>query len=311
MDPKEMGTIVGQCASLAAILEVSAYPKPGNVHRLQDFPDTRYEHFLAGSIGFGPVLRTLAMKRIGGDWSRLGIGEFIYIAVDAMFEWQKGGNVQLGVILLFAPMAAAAGAIMKDGVVDVDELQDALGRVIEKATHEDSVNIYRAINRAMSKENLGDVDDLDVSDASSLDDIVENEITPIEVFRKCSDRDSICSEWVSGFDITFTEGYPFLKNRISKGMKINEATVDTFLHILSKHPDSLIQRKKGRDIAQKVSVKAAVILEAGGASSDEGTRLLWELDNELQYKEGVLNPGTSADLTAASLFVLLLSGWRP
>jgi triphosphoribosyl-dephospho-CoA synthetase len=35
------------------------------------------------------------------------------------------------------------------------------------------------------------------------------------------------------------------------------------------------------------------------------------LDSELQRAGGGLNPGTTADLTASSIFVLLLEGWRP
>ncbi len=58
------GDIVGKCASLAALLEVSAYPKPGNVHRLKDFPDTKYEHFLAGSVSLGSRMREIAEKGI-------------------------------------------------------------------------------------------------------------------------------------------------------------------------------------------------------------------------------------------------------
>jgi len=77
------------------------------------------------------------------------------------------------------------------------------------------------------------------------------------------------------------------------------------------NPDSLIQRKAGRESAEKVSEKARRILEAGGTCTEEGNKMLWILDEELKREIGLLNPGTTADLTAASLFVLLLDGWRP
>ena len=67
----------------------------------------------------------------------------------------------------------------------------------------------------------------------------------------------------------------------------------------------------GEEAARAVSEKAQRVLDSGGASSDEGRRLLLELDDELQAGGGELNPGTSADLTASSLFVNLLGGWRP
>ena len=311
-----IGEIVGRCASLAALLEVSAYPKPGNVHRLRDFPDTKYEHFLTGSVSLGSRIREIAGKgdRIGNGsrkWSELSVGEYILDSVKDMMDWQSGGNVHLGIILLFSPLAAAAGSVMKEGVVDLEELRSALDEVISGATPLDSVNIYRAIDKAMSKENLGDVDQLDVKDTSSLNRILDEELTPLDIFNECQARDAICNEWVTGFNVTFTEGYPFLRKRLDEGASINEATVDTFLKTLSEHPDSLIQRKRGREDAIAVSEKAKEIIQAGGAATEVGMKMIQRFDDELREENGSMNPGTTADLTAASLFLLLLSGWRP
>ena len=311
-----MADIVGGCASLAALLEVSAYPKPGNVHRVRDFPDTKYEHFLASSVSLGPKMQYIAEKshRINKgsrDWSELRIGESIQTAVNDMMKWQSGGNVHLGIILLFSPLAAAAGSVMDENQVDLDELRKSLYTIIEGATPQDSVNIYRAIDVAMSAENLGAVEQLDVTDTSSLDIILEEEITPLDIFNECGGMDTICSEWITGFKVTFTEGYPFLRERLDEGANINGATVDTFINILSEHPDSLIKRKRGIEEASAVSEKAKTIIQTGGASSEVGMKMIYELDDELRKENGSLNPGTTADLTAASLFLLLLSGWRP
>jgi triphosphoribosyl-dephospho-CoA synthase len=83
------------------------------------------------------------------------------------------------------------------------------------------------------------------------------------------------------------------------------------MHILSQYPDSLIKRKSGAAQAAEVSKQAKKILEAGGASTVKGNKLLWALDEELHAAKGDLNPGTTADLTAAAIFVSLLEGWRP
>ena len=310
------GDIVGKCTSLAALLEVSAYPKPGNVHRLRDSPNTKYEHFLAGSVSLYPRMRELAEKSLrirneDREWTELGVGESILASTKDMMDWQSGGNVHLGIILLFSPLAAAAGSVMREGVVDLEELRGALNKVISGAIPIDAVNIYRAIDEAMSKENLGAVDQLDVKDTSSLDKILAEGLTPLDIFRECQARDAICKEWATGFNVTFTEGYPFLRKRLDAGASINEATVDTFLKILSEHPDSLIQRKLGKKDAIAVSVNAKQIMQAGGASTEIGMTMIWELDDELRKENGSLNPGTTADLTAASLFLILLTGWRP
>jgi triphosphoribosyl-dephospho-CoA synthase len=308
----DISTYVGNCARLAALLEVSAYPKPGNVHRLSDFPETCYEHFLAGGVALGSVMGNLALKasesRVLGD---VKLGKSIKEAVDATFLWQSGGNTHLGIILLFAPISAGAGATLINGSFEVKKLREYTRNIISMATPNDTLDIYAAIDRAMSSENLGSSDELDVKDQDSNDRIIRENITPVDVFELCKDRDMICHEWVTGFKTVFETGYPFLKKRITQGASINNATIDTFLKILSENPDSLIKRKKGEEAAKQISEQAKRIISEGGSESEQGNRMLWNLDKELKKGEGMFNPGTTADLTAASLFVLVLSGWRP
>jgi triphosphoribosyl-dephospho-CoA synthase len=312
LESTNVATFVGNCASIAALLEVSTYPKPGNIHRLNDYPETKYEHFLAGSVSMGREMGKLAGRTFCSKNSmNIGLGDSVLEAVKEMFKWQTGGNIHLGIILLFAPLSAAAGLTSKTEVISVDRLREKTKKIISESSPRDSAKIYSAIDRAMSFENLGSVGKLDIKNQSSIDQILKDKITPINIFELCKERDSICSEWVTGFNIVFTEGYPTLKSGIDKGQKINEATLNTFLKILKEHPDSLIQRKEGLEVANWVTEQANLIIEKGGASTEEGIKMLWGLDHELQIMKGQQNPGTTADLTAASLFVLLLTGWIP
>ena len=307
-----IATTVGNCASLAALLEVSAYPKPGNIHRLKDFPETSYEHFLAGGVALGSVMGEVADRSSQThDYTGIGLGRGIKEAVDAMFQWQRGGNIHLGVILLFTPLSAGAGAMLSDGDISIETLREYTRDIIASATKNDSVDIYSAINKAMSSEHLGDSEELDVTDSASTERILRENITPLEIFGLCKDRDMICSEWVTGFQTVFETGYPYLQKRINEAASINEATVDTFIKILSENPDSLIARKSGAGQAKQVSEEARKIMQEGGTASSEGVKMLWSLDEKLREQNGTLNPGTTADLTAASLFILLLNGWRP
>ena len=312
MDTQSIANTIGNCASLAALLEVSAYPKPGNIHRLRDFPDTSYEHFLAGGVALGSVMGELAVRgHTVQDYAEVRLGQGIKDAVDLMFKWQRGGNIHLGIILLYAPLSAGAGAAFSNDSLEIDELRDHTRRIIAKATQLDSIDIYSAIGKAMSFENLGSADQLDVTDRESSEKIKKENITPLEIFELCKDRDLICREWVTGFKTVFETGYPYLQEKIMNGSNINDATVDTFIKLLSENPDSLITRKMGAEAAQKVSEEAKRIIKAGGTESEEGKTMLWKMDEELKKEEGKLNPGTTADLTAASLYILLLSGWRP
>jgi len=279
------GDLVARCATLAALLEVSAYPKPGNVHRVRDLPGTRYEHFLAGSVAMEPAMRRLALRgydarRGSVAWSEIGIGTHILEAVKDTLNWQRGGNVNLGVVILFAPLAAACGAVLyADECVDVVKLRAELRRMTGSTTADDAVAVYEAIRLAVPRRVLGQVEELDVLDDSALEKIREEGLTLLDVFERCAHRDSICLEWVSDFKTTFTVGYPPLREAVMGSGDINSAIVDTFLLLLSKRPDSLIQRKSGPEKALEVSEKAGLILAEGGSVSERGRELLWALDS--------------------------------
>ena len=90
----------------------------------------------------------------------------------------------------------------------------------------------------------------------------------------------------------------------------NIAIVNTYLKILSEHPDTLISRKLGIEAAVKVSETALKILHHGGISTNKGLELTNKLDQDLQEKKGQLNPGTTADLIAGIIFCALIFGFR-
>lgn len=313
----EAGEVVARCSVLAGLLEVSAYPKPGNVHRLRDKIETKYEHFLAGNVAIGSAMRDLALhgydvQQGNQAWASLKMGYRIQTAVKDMLNWQRGGNVNLGVILLLAPMAATAGYVLqKNGCIDVNEFEEALNTVTRSTTSDDVVAVYKAMRMALPVNVLGQVEELDILEDSSMKRIKKERLTLQDIFQRCAHRDSICSEWVSNFEITLTLGHPYLKKALIDSDNINSAIVDTFLRLLSSQPDSLITRKSGIEKAIEVSEKARHILAEGGTASENGMKLLWSLDEELHSAGGKLNPGTTADLTAASIFLTLLEGWRP
>lgn len=317
MRRSEAGDLVARCATLAALLEVSAYPKPGNVHRTRDLPGTRYEHFLAGSVAMAPAMRRLALRGYDAQsgsisWNEIGIGKHILEAVKDTLNWQAGGNVNLGIILLFAPLTAAGGAVLSGKErIDLLDLRAALRKMIRSTNAEDAVAVYEAIRLAVPFRVLGRVEELDVLDDSATERISREGLTLLDVYKRCAHSDNICHEWISDFEITFAVGLLYLKDALAFSGDINSAVVDTFLLLLSTRPDSLIQRKIGSEKALEVSQKAGLILDAGGSASERGSELLWALDDELHETGGVLNPGTTADMTAASIFVLLLEGWRP
>ena len=77
---------------------------------------------------------------------------------------------------------------------------------------------------------------------------------------------------------------------------------------MAAEPDSLIARKCGPEVARQASQKAAAVLASGALGTHQYEKGLAELDAWLRADSHRRNPGTSADLVTAGLFVLLRDG---
>ncbi|MFQ6129483.1 MAG: triphosphoribosyl-dephospho-CoA synthase [Candidatus Hadarchaeaceae archaeon] len=305
---------IARAAQLASALEVSGYPKPGNVHRTADLEEMTFEHFIASSIAIGPVLLDVAKKgfRVGKGEIKtadIGVGVAIKNAIENTMKWQRNGNTNLGIVLLLTPLAAAAGiTLAKEGEIEMKKLRASLSNVLRSTTHEDALNVYDAILTA-NPEGLGRVDELDLKNVASKKRIKEERISLYEIMDISSGWDNISKEWVTDMRITFEFGYPLVKKFYERTKNMNTTTVQSFLEMLSKYPDTYVQRIHGKKIAEKVSEKARAIIEKGGMLTSAGRVLITKFDDELRKKD--INPGTTADLTASSLMLAILDGLRP
>jgi triphosphoribosyl-dephospho-CoA synthase len=117
-------------------------------------------------------------------------------------------------------------------------------------------------------------------------------------------------EWATNFAITFELAYPYLWEQL-KTQSLNDAVLQVFLKILSQRPDTFIARKAGKEKAQQVSTEAQEILRLGGTYTSDGRAAIAVLNQKLRQKGNSLNPGTTADLTAAALALCMLRGHRP
>jgi triphosphoribosyl-dephospho-CoA synthase len=314
--PSSVPEYVSQCLQLAILLEVSAYPKPGNVHRTANFQETRYEHFLASAVAIAPYLRKAAERgarvpKRSLTLDRINVGRIIRDSVSDVAVWQSDRNTLLGSVTLLVPIAAAAGLTMaKKRLFSVNALRRNLKSIVEATTPKDAVYFYDAI--AIAKPGgLGKTPRLDVSDKTSKRQILAQSTNLYEIFKISSPWDSIAAEWTNNFHTTFDIGYSFFKAQMEKAGDINSASVQTFLRILSLVPDTLIARKAGRPKAEWVSKEAGKVLDAGGVATSEGRYGLGKLDKELHDASHKLNPGTTADITSAVLALAVLEGYRP
>ncbi|MGD8506249.1 MAG: triphosphoribosyl-dephospho-CoA synthase [Candidatus Bathyarchaeota archaeon] len=306
---------VSECLQLAILLEVSAYPKPGNVHRTADFQDTRYEHFLASAVALMPSFRNAAQRGVllaqgKINFDELEVGKAIRDSVEQVKTWQSGGNTLLGTIILLAPIATAAGVTLTEKPLSISRLRKTIDLVTKSTTPMDAVNVYEAISIA-KPGGLGEAPKLDATDPSSKEEILREKVTLYDVFKISSSWDSISSEWVNNYLITFDIGYPHFAEVLKETNDVNVAAVHTFLKILSETPDTLIARKLGSAKANEVSVQARQVLDTGALTTQKGRSKLFQFDSKLQDPKHRLNPGTTADLTATVLAVAVLNGYRP
>ena len=277
---------IGLAAEMACLLEVCA-EKPGNVTRRKDFNDACFEDFVISAAAIGPAFRRAADATVG---------EIILRAVRATRRL-VGGNTNLGIVLLLAPLAKAAG------LDHSDELRRAVSSVLRNLTVDDARLTYEAI-RLASPAGMETVQQYDVQET-------DVNITLREAMGQARDRDALAREYVTDFEITFEVGLTAFQWILEQGAGISEAVVQTFLSILAQVPDTLIARKKGIEAAREVSGRAGQVLKRGGIFSEKGQAEIKRLDLALRDKGHTLNPGTTADLTAAVLFVYLVENDLP
>jgi triphosphoribosyl-dephospho-CoA synthase len=270
---------IGQCAALATLLEVTA-PKPGNVHRGADFEDVTFPEFVAAGIAIAPVLDAAAGRPLGAT---------ILAAVEAT-RHVTPRNTNLGTILLLAPLAA---------VPRPQPLATGVAAVLSRLSADDARDCYAAI-RLAAPGGLGHVDQADVESEAPGD--------LLWAMRLAADRDLVARQYADGFRQVFECVVPWLSADLNAGTAPLEAIVHVHVRLMSEFPDSLIGRKCGTAVAQRSAKLATTALDAGPPSSDAYHDALADLDFWLRSDGHRRNPGTTADLLAAGLFVLLREG---
>ncbi|HEY9207169.1 MAG TPA: triphosphoribosyl-dephospho-CoA synthase [Candidatus Methanoperedens sp.] len=281
---------IARCAQLAMLLEVSATPKPGNIDRDHNYPDTRFEHFLASAVGVYPVLETAAS-------SHSGVGSLIRQAVMESARWQRGGNTHFGAFILLIPLVMAAGECDARAC-----LKARVKKVVRSTTIEDAVELYRTFS--LAKVRVKPVNDLDLGDKSSIDKIRERRLTLFDLMKLSSGYDIIADEWVNDFKRTFECADLILEK--SRIYNINDTVVLTFMELLSRNKDTFIQTKFDITEAEEVSMRAKEILEKGDIDDIRGE--IRSFDEELLRKG--INPGSTADIIIGGLFISLFEGMR-
>lgn len=268
-------TQVAQAFRDACLAELDAL-KPGNVHRFGDDPRMSVADFETSARVAAPALAQAGAsvgKRIRGS---------VAVTIAAV-----GHNTNLGIILLSAPLASAASS------GDAGDLRKRLAKVLAGLSVEDAREAYAAIRQA-NPGGLGEVPRHGVD--------AEPTITLLEAMKAAEGHDRIAWNYSHDFADIFELGVPRLKEAAKRGWPAQFATTFVYLGFLSTIPDTLIERKFGRAQALEVQAEAKALAAKLNGSGDPGEveQVLKDFDRSLKSRG--LNPGTSADLTVATLF---------
>ncbi len=271
----------------ACLMEATAR-KPGNVHPEASFADTTYADFVASAKAIGPIL---------ADASCRGVGQSIHDAV-AKSRQEVGTNTHLGTILLLAPLAA----------VPVEAAISAgLDEVLRALDVEDTRLVYAAI-RIARPGGLGRTDRGDVAAPPPRWRLVA-------AMQPAADHDLVARQYVNGFAQVQHAALRIQHWLAAATDDLETAILLTFLELLRDYPDSLIARKCGLQLAVEAAGRAGAILRIYDRLAAAGTRAVYcgtpfdraleDFDRWLRDDGNQRNPGTTADLVAAALFVLL------
>jgi triphosphoribosyl-dephospho-CoA synthase len=267
---------VEQCVLTACLWEVSAR-KAGNVHRFADFDNLTYLDFVQSAAAIAPVFERDLNKPLG-----ISILDTIR-ATRAVART----NTNLGMTLLLAPLSKCEPA----------QWRPQLEAQLAAATIDDAKNVYEAI-RLAEPGGLGNVDNQDVADEPTQ--------TLREVMALAADRDLVARQYANCFREVLDDGVPALLDGMRCFGSIEAAILHLQIHLLSAYPDTLIVRKRGMAIAEQVRARAREI----DLKTAVGRQRFLEFDHWLREGEDghARNPGTTADLVAACLFVALRDG---
>jgi triphosphoribosyl-dephospho-CoA synthase len=251
-------------------------PKPGNVHVFSPGHGWTAADFERSAEAAAP-----SIARPGAT-----VGERIFGAVGATHA-AIGHNTNLGIVLLCAPLAAAAERC-------AGSLRQATQEVLAALDVQDAEFAFRAIALA-APGGLGRAAAHDVFEPAA--------VSLLDAMIAAAARDSIARQYANGFADIFDFGAPlFDAARRRWGGNVKGAALAAYLGFLATFPDTHIQRKYGHEAALAVQTEAAALHAAAQNAEHPAPIFARALALDARLKARGLNPGSSADLTVATLF---------
>ena len=269
------GDAVAAAYREACVAELAAL-KPGNVHVFAGGHDMTTADFETSAAVSAPAMGAV----------ELSVGARIFEAIRCTRE-TVGCNTNLGIVLLCAPLAQAALSSTSGS------LHERLAAVLQRLDVTDAERTFAAIRMA---EPAG------LGEAPAHDVRAQPTVTLAVAMAAAAERDRVAAQYAAGFADIFGLGLPRLRAGLTRWRNERWAATSAYLAFLAALPDSHIARKYGLERAQSIRAMAQPYARRLDEAADprELTASLLAFDREL--KSAGINPGTSADLTVATLF---------
>lgn len=271
-----------QTAVLSSFLTELSALKPGNVSLYADGHDMQATDFSKSAELTTPILCD----------SSLSIGERILESVKITIS-NIGCNTNLGMLLLFAPLIRAAEC-------NPSSLPENLRKVLQELNNRDTHCIFEAI-RCANPGGLGASQRYDVNKK------IQASTTIQKAMQEASQKDLIAKQYATNFIDIFSLGLPQIEKYFARWNNIEWATVACYMAFMSQYPDSHISRKFGNSIAEQIKINALPIAKTLQKKDNPTDAIKMLMAFDFSLKNIGVNPGSNADLTAASILVYHLN----
>ncbi len=264
----------------ACEIELQAY-KPGNVSTYNAGHDMTVDDFRMS-------YRVSSEAVTDPEYS---LGEKIYHAVKATRD-AVGCNTNLGIVLLCAPLFQALEKKQAG-----QSLRQALKKTLDQTSRADADWVFQAIQLA-SPGGLGESNHEDVSRKATM--------SLTEAMKIASHRDRVAYQFATCYKDIFEFTFFVYNNNFEKFGEKNWAALAVFSAMLALYPDSHIERKYGNQYSDWVATEMGKIHNAL-ATTRNPKSLISMLDRlDKAFKVKGINPGTTADITVATVLVVFL-----
>lgn len=274
---------IADLALKSMLYEVSTRPKPGLVDSIDNgaHGDMDIFTFIDSSISLYSYMEQCSQlgysaqykdnKRLFMDLRELGLK-----AEKDMFYATNGINTQKGLVFILGIVCASSGKVLSEGKgISIEDICKLSANMVRDIVNEELFHIDKTNGATQGQK----------------------------IFLKYGIK-GIRGEVEKGFPTVRNHGLPNLYKYLDAGLSLNDAFVNTLLHIMAYAEDTNVLWRGGMGAFLFMQGCAKIAIELGGMSTIEGRENIEDMNRE--FAKNNISPGGSADLLATTIMFYLL-----